>query len=254
MSITVLPYSGTSCLIKTVGEASVNLVSINASTGAVSSSVLTSDVINAIQAQTFVLRNLVGLSDFPTVLPTAMYNLVSASPLATTTGLTVSISTVGAISTMAITGLTDPCWFFGSAAPSVGGGFFIPTATTDPAPAGGGGGGGDGTVPAPGGPYGAIPNGTPVAISGGVLVAADAGDITKMPCIGFYTGSATNLVRTSGVQNGLTLAANQDYYVAVGGGVTATPPSGVGVFLQRMGKSVNVTELFVTVSESIANP
>ena len=48
--------------------------------------------------------------------------------------------------------------------------------------------------------------------------------------------------------------AGTDYYIAIGGGVTATPPSGAGIYLQRMGRAISGTELFVTVSESIENP
>jgi hypothetical protein len=75
-----------------------------------------------------------------------------------------------------------------------------------------------------------------------------------MPAIGFYNGPIADTIQTSGVAAGLTIVAGTDYFIAIGGGVTATPPSGVGVFLQRMGRSLNATDLFVTVSESIENP
>jgi hypothetical protein len=111
-----------------------------------------------------------------------------------------------------------------------------------------------GLVAAPGGPYGAIAAGTPVAISGGVLVAARADTASAMPCVGVYQGSTSNRVRTSGVQSGLTLTADQVYYIGSTGGLTTTPPSGAGVYLQRIGKSTSTTSLFVTIGESILNP
>jgi len=111
-----------------------------------------------------------------------------------------------------------------------------------------------GLVAAPGGPYGAIAAGTPVAISGGVLIAARADTASAMPCVGIYQGSTANRIRTSGVQSGLSLTADQTYYIATTGGLTTTPPSGAGVYLQRIGKSTSTTSLFVTVGESILNP
>jgi hypothetical protein len=93
-----------------------------------------------------------------------------------------------------------------------------------------------------------------VAISGGVLIAARADTANAMPCVGIYQGSTANRIRTSGVQSGLSLTADQTYYVAATGGLTTTPPSGAGVYLQRIGKSTSTTSLFVTVGESILNP
>ena len=112
-----------------------------------------------------------------------------------------------------------------------------------------------GLVDAPGGPYGAIATGTPVALSGGVLVSADAADASKMPAIGIYSGSTSNRIRTSGAFSGLSgLTADAAYYVASGGGLTTTPPSGAGVYLQRVGESISTTSLFVTVGVSVLNP
>jgi hypothetical protein len=112
-----------------------------------------------------------------------------------------------------------------------------------------------GLVDAPGGPYAGIPAGTPVAISGGVLVAASASDATKMPCVGIYSGSTSNRVRTSGSFSGLSgLTADAAYYVASGGGLTTTPPSGAGVYLQRVGEAVDASSLFVSLGITILNP
>jgi hypothetical protein len=104
-----------------------------------------------------------------------------------------------------------------------------------------------GTVPAPGGPYPAIPKGTPVAILDNiVLVVADAGDPATMPAVGLYTGAATNSVRTDGTEEGLVgLPLNVPLFVAVGGGLTDTPPELVGETVQRIGKSIGTTNVFV---------
>jgi hypothetical protein len=76
-----------------------------------------------------------------------------------------------------------------------------------------------------------------------------------MPAIGFYNGAGLDTIQVTGVATDqLGLVSGTDYYIAIGGGVTATPPSGAGVYLQRVGRAISGTELFVTVSESIENP
>jgi hypothetical protein len=104
-----------------------------------------------------------------------------------------------------------------------------------------------GTVAAPGGPYPAIPAGTPVAIVDSiVLVVADAGDPATMPAVGLYTGAATNSVRTDGTAEGLVgLPLDAPLFVAVGGGLTGTAPSAAGQTVQRLGKSIGTTNAFV---------
>lgn len=104
-----------------------------------------------------------------------------------------------------------------------------------------------GTVPAPGGPYPAIPAGTPVAIVDSiVLVVADAGDPATMPAVGLYTGASTNSVRTDGTQRNLVgLPLDSPLFVAVGGGLTAVAPSTSGQVVQRLGQSIGTTNFFV---------
>jgi hypothetical protein len=106
-----------------------------------------------------------------------------------------------------------------------------------------------GTVPAPGGPYPAIPAGTPVAIVDNiVLVVADASDPATMPAVGLYTGASTNLIRVSGTEEGLVgLPENAQLWVAPGGGVTTTNPSSPGQVSQRIGETVGTTNIFVEV-------
>jgi hypothetical protein len=250
MAVTVTPYSAIECVIKTTVVASVDLFSIDSSTLAVTSSYLPQSMQDTIKAQAGVLRGLVGSTDFPTVLPTALPRLLTASPLSSIAALALTVGTVGTVSTLTVSGLSNPCWFLAAAAHSITGGFNTDRGTFSS----GGGGGSDGSVPAPGGPY-VFAAGTPLAVNpAGTIVAADAGDATKMPAIGFYNGAIADTIQVTGVASGLVLVAGSDYYIAIGGGVTATPPSGVGVFLQRMGRSLNATDLFVTVSESIENP
>lgn len=104
-----------------------------------------------------------------------------------------------------------------------------------------------GTVPAPGGPYPAIPAGTPVAVVDSiVLVVADAGDPATMPAVGLYTGAGTNSVRTDGVAEGLVgLPLDVPLFIAVGGGLTGAAPSLAGETVQRLGKSIGATNVFV---------
>jgi hypothetical protein len=110
-----------------------------------------------------------------------------------------------------------------------------------------------GTVPAPGGPYPAIPAGTPVAILDGiVLIVADAGNPAAMPAVGLYTGATTNSVRTDGVAEGLVgLPLDAPVFVAVGGGLTGTAPSVSGQTVQRLGKSIGTTNVFVEPGVSV---
>jgi hypothetical protein len=116
------------------------------------------------------------------------------------------------------------------------------------------GGGVPGTVPAIGGPYAGIPAGSPVAVKGGVLVRADAGDSTKMPAIGVYDGNGTNLVRFAGAgvyYSGLSVDA--DLYVAVGGGLTSTPPSSSGFVTQYVGRAINSTSVEISFGDAVKN-
>jgi hypothetical protein len=108
-------------------------------------------------------------------------------------------------------------------------------------------------VPAPGGPYPAIPAGTPVAILDGiVLIVADAGNPAAMPAVGLYTGATTNSVRTDGVAEGLVgLPLDAPVFVAVGGGLTGTAPSISGQTVQRIGKSIGTTNVFVEPGVSV---
>jgi hypothetical protein len=110
-----------------------------------------------------------------------------------------------------------------------------------------------GTVPAPGGPYPAIPVGTPVGIVDEiVLVIADASNPATMPCVGLYTGAASNLVRTDGAFEGLVgLPENVPLFVAVGGGFTDVPPTGIGQSQQRIGKSIGTTNAFLELGPSV---
>jgi hypothetical protein len=110
-----------------------------------------------------------------------------------------------------------------------------------------------GTVPAPGGPYPLIPVGTPVGIIDEiVLVVADAGDPATMPCVGLYTGATSNLVRTDGTFEGLVgLPENVPLFVAVTGGFTEVPPTGIGQVQQRIGKSIGTTNAFLELGPSV---
>jgi hypothetical protein len=93
-----------------------------------------------------------------------------------------------------------------------------------------------------------------VAQSGDGLVAADAGDLTKMPCIGFYAGSATNLVKSSGSVDGLSgLVVDALYYVAVGGGLTTVEPSDPGEVVQLVGKGATTTSLYALLGTPVTN-
>ena len=105
-----------------------------------------------------------------------------------------------------------------------------------------------GEVPSPGGPYPAIPANTPVGLSGGVLVPATA-SAPPVPAVGFYSGPATDLIRTVGPITGLIgLPANAELYLAEGGGWTATPPVGAGKLSQRIGQTFGTTGIFVEIS------
>ena len=112
-----------------------------------------------------------------------------------------------------------------------------------------------GAVPAPGETaYPGIPAGTAVAQSGDGLVAADAGDPTKMPCIGFYSGTSSNLVKSSGTTNGLSgIVVDALYYVAVGGGLTTVEPTEPGEVVQLVGKGATTTSLYALLGTPVTN-
>lgn len=109
----------------------------------------------------------------------------------------------------------------------------------------------DGCIDAFGDPNPDIPHGTPVALYNGELVEADAGTPSYMPCVGIYQGSSEHTIRVNGKDTAYTgLSANTVYYVAVGGGLTTTPPTGYVV--QRVGKALDATTLFVQLGEPVA--
>ena len=112
-----------------------------------------------------------------------------------------------------------------------------------------------GAVPAPGPTtYPGIPAGTPVAQYGDALAAADAGDPLKMPCIGFYSGSTTNLVKSVGTIDGLSgITVDALYYVAVGGGLTMVEPTTPGQVVQLVGKGATSTSLYAQLGTPVTN-
>lgn len=112
-----------------------------------------------------------------------------------------------------------------------------------------------GAVPAPGPTtYPSIPAGTAVAQYGDALVAADAGDPAKMPCIGFYSGASTNLVKSVGTIDGLSgITVDALLYVAVGGGLTTVEPTTPGEIVQLVGKGATSTSLYAQLGTPVAN-
>ena len=107
-----------------------------------------------------------------------------------------------------------------------------------------------GEVDAPGGPYPGIPALTPVAVVGGTVVIANAQLPATVPCVGIYTGTTTNRIRTSGLIEGFTgLPANAPLYLALGGGLAAAPPIGAGQVSQPVGHSVGTTAVFVAITD-----
>jgi len=111
-----------------------------------------------------------------------------------------------------------------------------------------------GEVDAPGGPYPGIPVGSPVALSGGSLVIADAASTATTPVAGFYMGFSINRVRTSGLVTGVTgvsFTPGADLFLAVGGGFTHTPPSVVGQVTQYLGQAVTADSFFAAIEPAV---
>jgi len=90
---------------------------------------------------------------------------------------------------------------------------------------------------------------TPVAIgSSGTLVAARADDPTNaLPFVGFFVGTTTNEVRTSGLwtNDAAPFTPGATYYVGLSGGLTDTAPTTPGAGVQVVGKAVSATQLFI---------
>lgn len=86
--------------------------------------------------------------------------------------------------------------------------------------------------PAGAGPFAA---GTPVGIdAAGAMVACDADLPATFPCVGIW--SADDFVRVAGVEAITGFAAGALLYVASGGGLTATEPTGAGQVSQPVAK------------------
>ena len=78
---------------------------------------------------------------------------------------------------------------------------------------------------------------------------ADATSIATGPCIGFVSTKLTAtsaVVQTNGFLAGFTgLVAGDTYFLAVGGGITTTPPNTVGNIIQKIGIAVSTTVLWI---------
>jgi hypothetical protein len=79
-------------------------------------------------------------------------------------------------------------------------------------------------------------------------------DANKMPCVGLYTGSITNLVKNAGSFDGLSgLTVDALYYVGPTGGLTMTPPTTPGEIVQLVGKAYSTTGLYVGLGSPVEN-
>lgn len=97
----------------------------------------------------------------------------------------------------------------------------------------------------------AVAVGDPVYITGsGTADEASATSISTAPCIGFVTAKPTTttaIVQVNGFLSGAFagLTPGSTYFLAVGGGITATPPDTVGNIIQKVGVAVTATELLI---------
>lgn len=75
-----------------------------------------------------------------------------------------------------------------------------------------------------------------------------------MPAIGVYDGTGTNLVRFAGAGGYYSgLSVDADLYVAVGGGLTSTPPSSSGFVTQYVGRAFSATSVEISLSDAVEN-
>jgi hypothetical protein len=78
---------------------------------------------------------------------------------------------------------------------------------------------------------------------------ADATSVTTAPCVGFVTSKPTAtsaIVQTNGFLTGFSgLVAGDTYFLAVGGGITTTPPNTVGNIIQKLGIAISSTVIWV---------
>jgi hypothetical protein len=123
------------------------------------------------------------------------------------------------------------------------------------AAAGGGGGGltaADlGTVPFPGTIDSSVADGLPVCVFNGILYAADASNVNRMPCIGVWQASLSRYRNGGPLTLPTAVTANSRIFVAPGGGLTSTPPTGSGQTSQLIGFSVGTTTLIVAPQQAI---
>jgi hypothetical protein len=100
--------------------------------------------------------------------------------------------------------------------------------------------------PAASAPTTTLANGTPVGVdSSGHLVKCDAGVPATLPFVGFYLDGPLVDVKTTGIYETTGLTPGAPYYVAIGGGITATAPAPGGAAVQRIGVALTATQLFI---------
>ena len=251
MSVSVTRIDGQNVGLRLLGQTSVSVMTLDLTSGEVTSPYLNSMDLSALELFATRLLATVPASARSSAAIGLLSRLCAVSP-ADASVVTVSASVSSGVATLTASITASPATSIMSLPYAPSGGI-MPSS----------GGGSTPTPPTPGsdGNTISILRGESLSIGDcvntqtGAALKCDPADSAKMPCVGVVenptdpSNAANAIVRCSGVLVGLGgLTPGLVYFAGVGGGLTSTPPNTSGDRVQAVGFSLSSTALAVALS------
>jgi len=250
MAVSLTRIDGQNVGLRLLGQTSVQVMTLNLTTGEVDSQYLTTLDLQTLRQFAQRLLATVPVSSRSAASIGLLSRLCAVSPADAST-VTLSSSVVSGVATLTASITASPATLI----------MTLPHTTTGGVMPSSGGGGS--TPPTPGSDGGTISIGRGESLSIGDCVSTQTGsalkcdpaDAAKMPCVGIVEtvtdpdNAANCIIRCSGLLLGLGgLTPGVVYFVGFGGSLTPTPPSTSGDRVQAVGFSVSSTALAVALS------
>lgn len=248
MAVAITRLDGQNTGLRLLGQLSVNPLSLNLTTGEVTSAYLLPTDCVILQEFALTLFQIVPISGRSAAAIGLLSRLCAVSPADSST-VTLSASVAAGVATLTATVGASPAALVLTIPYSPSGGVM---------PSGGGGG-----SPGPGADsnlveilLGEVMNpGDPVAIDSGLGYIAKAGTVGRMPAIGVIDSlvdPVTAKVRVAGVlTSGSGYTEGQVHFVTAAGTISTTPPSVSGELVQAIGFGIDSNTLAVAPSAAI---
>jgi hypothetical protein len=247
MAVSVTRIDGQNVGLRLLGQTSVSVLSLNLTSGVVTSPYLTTGDCTILQTFALRLFQTVPVSARAAAAIGLLSRLCAVSPADAST-VTLSASVAAGVATLTASIAASPASLIMTLPYAMSGGIM---------PSSGGGGSGP---PTPsndsnlvnvtvGEPLGV---GQLVATTSGVALLTNPSDPTRMPCVGMVEAvvdALTVTVRVAGVKTGLSgLTPGRVYFAGTGGSSTLTPSSTPGDIVQAVGFSVSSSDFAVALS------